>query len=53
MSLPLQENKKYTYADYLTWSEEERWELIDGTPCIQAAIFSDLIANLSSAFASL
>lgn len=22
----------YTYADYLTWSEEERWELIDGVP---------------------
>jgi Uma2 family endonuclease len=21
---------KYTYADYLTWSDEERWELIDG-----------------------
>jgi Uma2 family endonuclease len=37
MSLPIQENKKYTYADYLTWPEEERWELIDGTPCMQAA----------------
>ena len=22
----------YTYADYLTWPEEERWELIDGVP---------------------
>jgi len=22
--------KKYTYADYLTWPEDERWELIDG-----------------------
>jgi len=21
----------YTYADYLTWPEEERWELIEGT----------------------
>ncbi|CAA7599600.1 Nuclease, putative, TT1808 [Acididesulfobacillus acetoxydans] len=24
--------KKYTYADYLTWPEDERWELIDGVP---------------------
>ena len=26
------ENRKYTYADYLTWPEDERWELIDGVP---------------------
>lgn len=25
-------NKKYTYADYLTWDDEERWELIQGVP---------------------
>lgn len=25
-------NKTYTYADYLTWPDEERWELIDGVP---------------------
>ena len=24
--------EKYTYRDYLTWSHEERWELIDGVP---------------------
>lgn len=35
MSLP-QEGKKYTYADYLTWPEDERWEIIDGIPCMQA-----------------
>ncbi len=23
---------KYTYGDYLKWSDEERWELIDGVP---------------------
>lgn len=23
---------KYTYADYLTWDDSERWELIDGIP---------------------
>lgn len=22
----------YTYRDYLSWPEEERWELIDGCP---------------------
>jgi len=30
-------NKKYTYADYLTWSDDERWEVIDGTPYLMAA----------------
>lgn len=25
-------NKKYTYADYLTWDDDTRWELIDGVP---------------------
>ncbi|BAI80710.1 conserved hypothetical protein [Deferribacter desulfuricans SSM1] len=23
-------DKKYTYQDYLTWPDEERWEIIDG-----------------------
>lgn len=31
MSLP-QENRKYTYADYLSWPEDERIEIIDGVP---------------------
>ena len=25
-------NKRYTYADYCTWNDDERWELIDGVP---------------------
>ena len=25
-------NEKYTYADYLTWPEDQRWELINGAP---------------------
>lgn len=25
-------DKKYTYKDYLTWSDDERWELIAGVP---------------------
>ncbi len=24
--------KRFTYGDYLTWPEEERWELIEGVP---------------------
>jgi hypothetical protein len=30
-------DKKYTYADYLTWSDDERWEVIDGIPYLMAA----------------
>ena len=26
----LKENRKYTYKDYLTWPDEERWEIIEG-----------------------
>jgi len=36
MSLP-EENKKNTYSDYLTWPENERWEIIDGVPYLQSA----------------
>ena len=25
-----QTNQKYTYRDYLTWPDEERWEIIEG-----------------------
>jgi len=31
MSLP-QKKHKYTYADYCSWDDGERWELIDGVP---------------------
>ena len=31
--MPLtQENQRYTYTDYCTWGDSERWELIDGVP---------------------
>ena len=30
MPLPQEHEKKYSYADYLTWQDDERWELIDG-----------------------
>ena len=31
MPLP-QQNERYTYADYCTWDDSERWELIEGIP---------------------
>jgi len=33
----LQQVKHYTYADYLTWGDEVRCELIDGVPFLLAA----------------
>lgn len=36
MPLP-QEERKHSYADYLTWPSEERWEIIDGIAYMQAA----------------
>lgn len=36
MTLP-KEERIYTYADYLSWPEDARVELIDGTPYLQAA----------------
>lgn len=33
----LKEDGKYSYADYLNWPEGERFEIIDGTPYMQAA----------------
>ncbi|MFC4768232.1 Uma2 family endonuclease [Effusibacillus consociatus] len=33
MSFPIERHaRKYTYKDYLTWSDDERWELINGMP---------------------
>ncbi|TGE35746.1 Uma2 family endonuclease [Desulfosporosinus fructosivorans] len=29
---PKELSASYSYADYLTWPEDERWELIDGVP---------------------
>jgi len=32
MPLAQKINKKYTYADYLSWDDDERWEIIEGVP---------------------
>jgi Uma2 family endonuclease len=54
----LQKSKHYTYADYLTWDGDTRYELIDGVPylmspapgrmhqSISGALFSQLYAFL-------
>ena len=36
MPLP-QSEKQYTYKEYLSWPEDERWEILDGRPYMQAA----------------
>ena len=36
MGLP-KKKRHYTYADYCTWDDDERWELIDGEPCAMTA----------------
>ena len=30
MSLPRPVNEKFSYSDYVTWPDDERWEIIDG-----------------------
>ncbi|MBI2799348.1 MAG: Uma2 family endonuclease [Gammaproteobacteria bacterium] len=30
MTISVKKNQRYTYTDYLTWSDDTRWELIDG-----------------------
>ena len=54
--MPLsQEEKKYTYADYLTYPEDERWEIIDGIPYMQAAptpIHQEILMELSKQIAN-
>lgn len=32
MSLPSPKKERYTYADYLTWDDRARWELLEGAP---------------------
>jgi Uma2 family endonuclease len=30
MKFPAEKNQKFTYGDYLSWTDEERWEIIHG-----------------------
>ena len=52
MPLPRDEGK-YSYADYLTWPEGERWEIIDGIAYMQSApspIHQEILVNLLAQF---
>jgi hypothetical protein len=41
MSTP-RPDKKYTYADYLKWPDDQRWEIINGVPYnIERCCFND------------
>ena len=54
MPLPKSE-QKYSYADYLTWDECERWEILDGVPYMQAApsrIHQEISGELHRQFAN-
>ncbi|EHQ89802.1 Uma2 family endonuclease [Desulfosporosinus youngiae] len=54
--MPIPEAKeKYTYADYLTWPEGERWEIIDGVPHMQAApstVHQEILMEISRQIAN-
>ena len=32
MAIAIDHSQKYSYADYLNWSDDERWEIISGFP---------------------
>lgn len=51
----LKSKEKYTYADYLTWPEGERWEIIDGVPYMQSApstVHQEILMELSRQIAN-
>ncbi len=54
MPIPKQKHV-YTYADYLTWNEDERWEIINGLPYLQSApsrIHQEVLMELARQFSN-
>ena len=55
MALPqIKQDDRFTYADYMTWDDDQRWELIDGqafcmTPA-PARLHQEWLGNLFSKF---
>ena len=45
----LKEHGHFTYADYLTWPDEERWELIEGVPYSMSPTPSRMHQKVSAA----
>ncbi|HBY20489.1 MAG TPA: Uma2 family endonuclease [Clostridiales bacterium] len=54
MGLPIKkEIKKYNYRDYLSWTDDNRWEIIDGSAYMQAAPVwqhQEIVSSLISIF---
>lgn len=48
--MQLQKDRKYTYADYATWDDEYRYELIDGTPYLMSPAPTPLHQEISAGF---
>jgi Uma2 family endonuclease len=48
MEIVLDLNKRYTYADYLTWIDDKRRELIDGFVKLMSPAATDIHAVISS-----
>jgi Uma2 family endonuclease len=50
MSSLLEEGKKYTYKDYLSWPDNEQWELIHGIPYAMSPAPTRIHQQVSLAF---
>lgn len=53
MSQPQIDRNNYTYRDYLSWPEGERWEIIDGVPQMMAPpsrIHQEILTELLAQF---
>ncbi len=49
MSVAEKLNQKYTYGDYALWSDDQRWELIEGVPYAMTSplrIHQDIVFNM-------
>ncbi len=48
--MQLREEQRYTYADYASWDDDNRYELIDGIPYLMSpsplAVHQEIIGNL-------
>lgn len=54
-SQPQINRSNYTYGDFLTWPEEERWEIIDGVPLMMAPpsrVHQEILTELLTQFRS-
>ena len=52
-NLAEQREESYTYADYLTWDDSQRWEIIDGRAYLMASpneIHQDISVELTTQF---